>query len=183
MSEESVKKLLKVTIDELSEQKSSKGLFERVPVITALIAALGSFGGAVVSVQTAVDTKNKQDDIAKTQEKIDKKQKELDANQLILNERQKRSDENTRIGRLQYTTGYFCASIPVDDKAAWDAYYACHNDPDSKVDDSIATDHLRLICAAQYLPCNKGVEPTKMKACQDEVTQEWKLCNVVSSNS
>ncbi|UAA40325.1 hypothetical protein KIH87_08320 [Paraneptunicella aestuarii] len=160
MSEESVKKLLKVTIDELSEQKSSKSLFERLPVITALIAALGSFGGAVVSVQTAVDTKNKQDDIAKTQEKIDKKQKELDDNQLILNERQKlmdirqiRTDENSRIGRLSYTQGHYCSSIPADDDQAWKDYFSCYDK--QEVNTSIDTDSRRLICAGQYLPCNK----------------------------
>ncbi|UAA40328.1 hypothetical protein KIH87_08345 [Paraneptunicella aestuarii] len=91
--------------------------------------------------------------------------------------RQIRTDENTRIGRLQYTTGYFCASIPVDDKVAWDAYYACHNDQDNKVDDSIATDNLRLICATQYLPCHKNTVTEQFKACQNKATNEWALCS------
>jgi len=62
---------------------NKKGFFEGLAVFTALFAALGSFGGAAISMHSAFKSNENQAQITKTQNRIDAKQQEIDARQVV----------------------------------------------------------------------------------------------------
>jgi hypothetical protein len=166
MEIDTFEKLLAATVDKLATAKSKKGLWENVAVFTALVAALGSFAGAVVSVNSSLKSNEnqaqitetqkridlKQDEIDARQKKLDSKQDEIDRNNKLLKKREWRGDENTRISRLSYSVQQYCPSIPLDDEVAWTTYKICI-EKGGEENKSVEYDQERYKCANYHSLC------------------------------
>lgn len=148
MTEEELARALKVTVNELAEEKSKKGIFEKIATVTALLSAVAAVSGAAISINASLKAVEQQATIEATQRTIENRQ-------ITLDKRQKLIDENTRIGRLDSTVGWFCESIPTDEDKVWETYKACLTL--KEVTNSIKDDEKRYECADSYVPCNKNV--------------------------